>query len=114
MMTEKLRVLLVEDSEDDASLLLRELRRAGYDPLYDRVWTAAGIETALTRQSWDLVISDHGMPAFSGTEALQIVRRMAPDVPFIFVSGSIGEDIAVAAMRAGAQDYVIDRKSTRL
>jgi PAS domain S-box-containing protein len=113
-MAEQLRVLLVEDSADDASLLLRELRRAGYEPEYDRVWTAAGIETALGRQSWDLVISDHGMPAFSGTEALQIVRRMAPDVPFIFVSGSIGEDIAVAAMRAGAQDYVMKGNIRRL
>ena len=113
-MTEKLRVLLVEDSEDDAALLLRELKRAGYDVSYDRVFTADAIETSLAKHSWDLVISDHGMPAFSGTEALQIVRRIAPDLPFIFVSGSIGEDIAVAAMRAGAQDYVMKGNIRRL
>jgi PAS domain S-box-containing protein len=113
-MAEQLRVLLVEDSEDDAELLLRELRRAGYEPSHERVWTAAGIETALSRQTWDLVISDHGMPAFTGTEALQIVRRLTPDLPFIFVSGSIGEDVAVAAMRAGAQDYVMKGNIKRL
>src|SRR3984957_17369385 len=113
-MADKIRVLMVEDSEDDAALLVRELKRAGYDPVYERVWSGAAIESALARQSWDLVISDHGMPAFTGTEALQIVRRLAPDVPFIFVSGSIGEDIAVAAMRAGAQDYVMKGNIRRL
>jgi two-component system cell cycle sensor histidine kinase/response regulator CckA len=113
-MADKIRVLMVEDSEDDAALLLRELNRAGYDPTHERVWSAGAIESALSRQSWDLVISDHSMPAFTGTEALQIVRRLAPDVPFIFVSGSIGEDIAVAAMRAGAQDYVMKGNIRRL
>ena len=113
-MGEKLRVLLVEDSEDDAALLLRELKRAGYDVAHDRVFTAEAIEQSLAKSDWDLVISDHGMPAFSGTEALQIVRRIAPDLPFIFVSGSIGEDIAVAAMRAGAQDYVMKGNIRRL
>jgi hypothetical protein len=113
-MAELLRVLLVEDSEDDAALLLRELKRAGYEVSHDRVYTADAIENSLAKQEWDLVISDHGMPAFSGTEALQIVRRIAPDLPFIFVSGSIGEDIAVAAMRAGAQDYVMKGNIRRL
>ena len=113
-MAEQLRVLLVEDSEDDAALLLRELKRAGYDVAHDRVFTAEAIEQSLAKHDWDLVISDHGMPAFSGTEALQIVRRLKPDVPFIFVSGSIGEDIAVAAMRAGAQDYVMKGNIRRL
>ncbi len=113
-MGEQLRILLVEDSEDDAALLLRELKRAGYETVHDRVWSAAGIEAALARQSWDLVVSDHGMPAFSGTEALRVVRAIDPDLPFIFVSGSIGEDIAVAAMRAGAQDYVMKGNIRRL
>jgi two-component system cell cycle sensor histidine kinase/response regulator CckA len=113
-MAEQLRVLLVEDSADDAALLLRELKRAGYDVAHDRVYTAEAIERSLKTDEWDLVISDHGMPAFSGTEALQIVRRLAPDLPFIFVSGSIGEDIAVAAMRAGAQDYVMKGNIRRL
>jgi PAS domain S-box-containing protein len=113
-MGEQLRVLLVEDSADDADLLLRELKRAGYEPVHERVWSADGIMTALARSEWDLVISDHGMPAFSGTEALLIVREHAPDTPFIFVSGSIGEDVAVAAMRAGAQDYVMKGNIRRL
>ena len=113
-MGEQLRVLLVEDSADDADLLLRELKRAGYEPVHERVWSADGIMSALSRSEWDLVISDHGMPAFSGTEALLIVREHAPDTPFIFVSGSIGEDVAVAAMRAGAQDYVMKGNIRRL
>jgi PAS domain S-box-containing protein len=113
-MADKIRVLMVEDSEDDAALLVRELNRAGYDPVFERVWSGAAIESALGRQHWDLVISDHSMPAFTGTEALQIVRRIAPDVPFIFVSGSIGEEVAVAAMRAGAQDYVMKGNIRRL
>jgi len=113
-MAEQLRVLLVEDSTDDAALLLRELKRGGFDVLHERVDTGAAIEEALARRQFDIVISDHGMPSFSGTEALRIVRHLAPDVPFIFVSGSIGEEVAVAAMRAGAQDYVMKGNIQRL
>jgi two-component system, cell cycle sensor histidine kinase and response regulator CckA len=112
-MADLLRVLLVEDSEDDAALLLRELKRAGFAVTHERVYTESMVEAALA-QPWDLVLSDHGMPSFSGTQALAIVRKRAPDTPFIFVSGSIGEDVAVAAMRAGAQDYVMKGNIRRL
>src|SRR5215217_7600829 len=110
-----LRVLLVEDSEDDATLLVRSLRRGGYDPTWERVDTAAAMEAALDGGGWDLVISDHGMPAFSSSAALGLLRRKGfVDLPFIIVSGQIGEDAAVAAMKAGAHDYLMKDNLTRL
>jgi two-component system, NarL family, sensor histidine kinase UhpB len=110
-----LRVLLVEDSEDDALLLLRELRRGGYEPLGERVDTAEAMETALDEREWDLVIADHSMPAFSSLAALELLRSKGfADLPFIIVSGHIGEDVAVAAMKAGAQDYIMKDNLARL
>ncbi len=110
-----LRVLLVEDSENDALLLLRELRRGGYDPVSRRVETAAGMEAALAEEVWDLVISDHSMPAFNSLGALDLVRgKGLVDLPFIIVSGRIGEDAAVSAMKAGAHDYIMKDNLTRL
>jgi two-component system, NarL family, sensor histidine kinase UhpB len=110
-----LRVLLVEDLEDDALLLLRELRRGGYDPLYKRVDTAPAMEAALDERAWDLVIADHSMPAFSSSAALELLRRRGfVDVPFIIVSGRIGEDAAVEAMKAGAHDYIMKDNLARL
>src|ERR671914_1127053 len=110
-----LSVLLVEDSEDDALLLLRILRRGGYDPTWERVETAAAMEAALDGRSWDLVISDHSMPTFSSLAALGLLRHKGfVDLPFIIVSGRIGEDAAVSAMKAGAQDYLMKDNLTRL
>jgi PAS domain S-box-containing protein len=110
-----LRVLLVEDSEDDALLLLRVLRRGGFDPTWERVDTAAAMEAALDGRGWDLVISDHGMPAFDSSAALELLRRKGfVDLPFIIVSGQIGEDAAVAAMKAGAHDYLMKDNLARL
>ena len=109
-----LRVLLIEDSEDDAVLLVRHLRGAGYDVVSERVDTPAAMRAALERQAWDLLISDYNMPLFSGTAALALHQERGLDVPFIFVSGTIGEDVAVAAMRAGASDYVMKGKLQRL
>ena len=114
-MGEPLRVLLVEDSEDDATLLLRELRRGGYDPLCERVDTAGDMEAALDERIWDLVIADHSMPAFSSSAALELLRGKGfVEVPFIIVSGRIGEDAAVEAMRAGAHDYIMKNNLARL
>jgi two-component system, cell cycle sensor histidine kinase and response regulator CckA len=113
-MGKPLRILLVEDSADDALLLVRELKQAGHDVSYERVDTPAAMERALSQGPWDIVISDHSMPHFSGTAALELVRRHRPDVPFIFVSGTIGEDTAVAAMKAGANDYVLKDSLKRL
>src|SRR5258705_105357 len=109
-----IRLLLVEDSEDDALLLLRELKRGGYEPTHERVATEAGLAAALDRQEWDLVIGDHSMPGFSGIAALVLVRGRGLDVPFICVSGTITEDMAVAAMRAGASDWVNKGQLKRL
>src|SRR5215213_4563955 len=110
-----LKVLFVEDSEDDTMLLLRRLRKGGYDPIWERVDTPADMEAALDGASWDLVISDHSMPAFSSSAALGLLRSKGfADLPFIIVSGQIGEDAAVAAMKAGAQDYVMKDNLARL
>src|ERR687894_77268 len=110
-----LRVLLVEDYEHDALLLMRELRRGGYDPVYERVDTAGAMEAALDEQEWDLVIADHSMPAFSSSAALELLRGKGfADLPFIIVSGQIGEQVAVEAMKAGAQDYLMKGNLARL
>lgn len=109
-----LRVLVAEDSENDARLLLHALKAAGYEADHERVDTAEAMSAALDRRIWDIVISDYHMPTFSGTAALTLVRDHDLEIPFIFVSGTIGEDVAVEAMRAGAQDYVMKGNLRRL
>jgi two-component system, cell cycle sensor histidine kinase and response regulator CckA len=109
-----LRVLLVEDSEADAELVLRALRTLGRPIQHERVEEAAAMQEALERGPWDLVLSDWSMPRFSALAALAIARRLGPDLPFIIVSGTIGEESAVDAMRAGARDYVLKDKLARL
>ncbi len=113
-MSAALSVLIAEDSEDDTLLLVRELKRGGFDPQYRRVETAEAMREALQDRHWDLVISDHKMPRFSSTEALLEVKRSAKDIPVIIVSGNIGEEFAVDAMRAGAHDYIMKNNLTRL
>ncbi len=113
-MGKPLRVLIVEDSEDDMLLLLRELRRGGYDPHYRRVDNAGDLTAALAAEPWDVVLSDHNMPQFSSTAALDQIKATGLDVPFMIVSGSIGEEAAVNAMKAGAQDYLMKGNLTRL
>jgi signal transduction histidine kinase/HPt (histidine-containing phosphotransfer) domain-containing protein len=109
-----LRVLLIEDSEDDAELLLRELKRGGYEPLAGRVQSSHDLAAALAAQEWDIVLSDFSMPQFSGMAALTAVRQHSADLPFILVSGAIGEEMAVAAMKAGANDYLMKDAMARL
>src|SRR5207249_4645272 len=106
-MTTPLRVLLIEDSEDDAALVVRELSRAGYDIVPERIDTAETLAAALERERGDVAIADYTMPRFSGTAALALLREYDAELPFIFVSGTIGEDAAVAAMKAGAHDYIM-------
>jgi phosphoserine phosphatase RsbU/P len=96
-----IRILLVEDSEDDGELLLLELRRGGYAPVARRVATADEMRTALDQECFDLVISDYVMPGFGGLEAMALFRERGLQVPFIIVSGHIGEEMAVAAMKEG-------------
>jgi len=109
-----LRVLIVEDSENDALLLEIELQRGGYEPLCERVQTRNDMEAALARQSWDLIIADYVMPHFNGLEALALVKSHGLDIPFIIVSGHITDNTAVAAMKAGAHDYVMKDNLARL
>ena len=101
-----LRLLLIDDSEDDAALVVRALTFSGYDVVCERVETGEALVAALAKQPWDLAIADHTMPRFSGTVALELLRERDPDMPFIFVSGTIGEGAAVAAIKTGAQDYI--------
>jgi two-component system, cell cycle sensor histidine kinase and response regulator CckA len=113
-MNPHLRLLLVEDSEDDMLLLLRELRRSGYTPDYVRVETASEMKAALDREAWDIVIADYTLPTFSAPEALRVLQDRHQDLPFIIVSGTIGEEVAVTAMKAGAHDYLLKHNLARL
>jgi PAS domain S-box-containing protein len=113
-MAKPLRVLLVEDSEDDAFTLLRQLERGGYEPASERVETRQAMATALGEHSWDVILSDYSMPCFGGLDALALLKEMELDIPFIIVSGAIGEDTAVEAMKEGAHDYVMKRNLARL
>ncbi len=109
-----LQVLLVEDSEDDALLIVRALQRGDYAPQFERVDTARAMSAALERQPWDAIIADYSMPQFSAPAALTLMKERGIDLPFIIVSGSIGEDIAVASMKAGAHDYIMKDNLARL
>jgi two-component sensor histidine kinase len=109
----KLRLLIVEDSEDDALLLLRELRRGNYEVSFVRVDTPSAMLIAL-KKTWDLVVCDYSMPQFNALDALKLLQENELDLPFIIVSGTIGEDVAVAAMKAGAHDYIIKGNLARL
>jgi diguanylate cyclase len=113
-MANTLRALLVEDSEDDAELVIRELTRGGYEVVFRRVDTAERLIAAFEDARWDVAIADFSMPQFSGTAALAVVRQFDAELPFIFVSGTIGEDVAVAAMKSGAQDYIMKGSLKRL
>ena len=110
----QLRVLIVEDNADDRDLLLLNLQQAGFTPEAICVDTVNGIERALERADWQIVISDFDLPGFDGFRVLEVVRSWNPDVPFFLVSGVIDEEQAVAALRAGAQDYFSKRKLARL
>lgn len=113
-MSKPLRVLIVEDSPEQVLLLLHELRAGGYEPAYERVETAEAMVAALERQTWDIVLSDHYLPSFNSMDALSILQGRDLDLPFIIVSGHIREEEAVAAMKAGAHDYVMKGKLARL
>ncbi len=109
-----LRVLMVEDSEKDAALVLRELQKAGYSPVHRRVETAKEMTDALKSEYWDIVLSDYVLPGFGGLAALGLIHDKGLDLPFIVVSGQIGEDVAVSAMKAGAHDYIMKGNLKRL
>jgi two-component system, cell cycle sensor histidine kinase and response regulator CckA len=108
-----LRALIVEDCPEDATLLLHALRRGGYDVSWVRVQDATALREALASQSWDIVLSDYSMPSFSAPDALTIVRETGRDLPFIIVSGTIGEEAAVSALKAGACDFLVKGRLAR-
>jgi len=114
MLPRPLRVLIVEDSEDDAELLMLELERGGYTPAFRRVETAEDMQLALGTEPWDLVVSDHSVRQFDSHTALHTLKTSGLDIPFIIVSGTIGEEQAVRAMKAGASDYLIKGRLARL
>jgi len=109
-----LRVLIVEDLPTDAELLVRELQRFGYVVTYQRVDSARSLREALEQPGWDVILSDYAMPHFTGLKALELVKASGLDLPFLLVSGTVGEDVAVEAMRAGAQDYLGKDRLARL
>ncbi len=109
-----LRLLLIEDSEDDALRVVHELKRYGHTLIYERVNTGAALDEAIERDRWDLIISDYSMAGFSGLAALALVQKKEIDIPFIVISDAIGEEIAVQVMKAGAHDYLIKGNLTRL
>ena len=114
MTQQALRVLLLEDSEIDADVLTLELRRAGYTPSTTRVESRESFSQALAEGPWDLLVADYNLPSFSGLDALAIYKESGLDVPFFLVSGTVGEEIAVTAMRTGAHDYLLKDNLTRL
>ncbi len=112
--SEPLRVLFVEDSESDLELVVRALRRGGFDPSWEVVDAAPAMEAALQRGPWDVIVADHSMPRFNAPDALGVLKRSGLDLPFIVVSGHIGEELAVACMKAGAHDYINKDNLARL
>jgi signal transduction histidine kinase len=113
-MTNRLNVLLVEDSEDDALLIIRTIKKNGYQPSYSRVDNAADLEDILGIKKWDVLLCDYSLPGFNGLEALKIVKKKNPEIPFLVVSGAIGEELAVELVRSGAQDFVMKDRLSRL
>lgn len=111
---QSLRVLIVEDSEDDALLEIRELKKGGYNPLYERVETFAAMKKALKEKQWDIILCDYKMPKFNGKQAIALLKETNIDIPLIIVSGTVGEETAIECMRSGANDYVMKDSLSRL
>ena len=113
-MSTPLSVLMVEDSDEDTELVIRELRRGGYDVSFERVDTPLAMSATLENRVWDVVICDFSLPYFGGADALRLLRGKNPDIPFIYISGTIGAEAAVAALKQGAHDYVTKGSLKRL
>ena len=113
-MSKSLRALFVEDSENDAELLLHKLEDSGYSVPHTRVQTAEDMKAALESATWDVVFSDYSMPTFSAMAALEVLKASGQDLPFIIISGTIGEETAVAALKAGAHDFLVQARLARL
>lgn len=108
--TKKIRILIIEDSVQDTALMVGELQYNDYEVFYERIDSENSMKKALSKSLWDIIISDHNLPQFNSLKALEILKQSGLDIPFIIVSGAIGEEVAVAAMKAGASDYVNKNK----
>ena len=113
-MKPSLRALIVEDSEFDAQMMVSMLRKGGYEVTCERVETEPAMKTVLEKRCWDIILADYNLPEFNALAALQVLQKSGQDLPFIIVSGGIGEDIAVEAMKAGAHDYLMKGNLSRL
>jgi PAS domain S-box-containing protein len=114
MKDKSLRVLIVEDSEDDALLIIRNLKKGGYDPVYERVETATAMKKTLKNKQWDIILCDYKLPKFNAPSAVEVLKEANIDIPLIIVSGVIGEDVAVECMHLGARDYIMKSNLSRL
>ncbi len=114
MIERELRALIVEDDPNDAELLLRELGRVGFRVVHERVQTGPTMQEALARETWDIVLSDYSMPEFSALDALDVLSKSGVQIPFLIISGTIGEETAVTALQAGAQDFLVKGRLSRL
>jgi PAS domain S-box-containing protein len=113
-MATPLRVLFVEDSEDDALILVHQLKEGDYEPVFRRVETGQALVECLENEPWDIIIADYTLPGFSGLAALKLYKERGLDIPFILVSGTVGEEVAVEAMKTGVHDYIIKNNLSRL
>lgn len=113
-MKNTIRVLIIEDNEDDVQLEIDELKRGGYNIVFEQIETRKAMIEALKNKKWDFIISDYSLPQFSGLDALEVLKETGIDIPFILISGTIGEETAVAAMKAGAHDYIMKNNLSRL
>ncbi|MGE5683096.1 MAG: response regulator, partial [Bacillota bacterium] len=113
-MEKQISVLIIEDYEDDAELMVLELNKSGLIINYEVVDNENALKDALLKKKWDAIISDYKLPGFNAIGALKTIQQMKLDLPFIIVSGTIGEEIAVQAMKSGAQDYIMKSNLTRL
>ena len=113
-MSKPIRILVIEDSVDDAELIVLEFEKAGYEPTWERIETPETMRAALGKKEWDVIISDYSMPHFSGPDALKLMQEQGFDLPFIIISGTVGEDVAVECMKTGAHDYLLKSSLIRL
>ncbi len=113
-MKKKIRILIIDDSEDDALLEVNQIKKSGYEVYFQCIDTANEMVEALQEEKWDIILADYSMPKFNGIEALELLKKSKLDIPFIIISGTIGEELAVEAMRAGAHDYIMKNNLKRL
>src|SRR5208337_88463 len=111
---QSLQVLMIDDSENDVLLIIRQLKKGGYNPVYERVETAAAMKKALKEKQWDIILCDYKMPKFNAPSAIAVLKSANIDIPLIIVSGTIGEDVAIECMRLGAHGYIMNGNLSRL